>query len=199
MPERPLLMHELEVGKHYEIIITNLIGLYRYRIRDVIRVVGYEGQIPYIEFAYRATHITDLCGSHITGEHVANAVATAEAAVGAHVEDYSLYEDAEHDPPRLVLFYETEETLIAAQQARLEQVFEAELRSNAWDYDYYRNVNFMAPVKLRPVARGSYMRYRDMRISQGASSNQFKAVRAIDTQEKLDFFRAAVIDGGDTD
>jgi hypothetical protein len=33
-----------------------------------------------------------------------------------------------------------------------------------------------------------------MRIAAGASVNQLKAVRIIDTQDKLDFFRSAVTD-----
>ena len=45
-----LLMNELEVGKNYEIIITNFSGLYRYRIMDIVKVTGYYNNAPKIEF-----------------------------------------------------------------------------------------------------------------------------------------------------
>ena len=53
-------------GKEYEIIITNLSGFYRYRIRDVIRVLGYEGESPKITFSYRKSQLLDLAGDKIT-------------------------------------------------------------------------------------------------------------------------------------
>ncbi len=38
--KRPLLMGEVEIGGKYELIVTNRSGLYRYRLGDVVRVVG---------------------------------------------------------------------------------------------------------------------------------------------------------------
>ena len=38
---RPLTMNQLEPGKDYEVIVTNLSGLYRYRIEDLVRCTGY--------------------------------------------------------------------------------------------------------------------------------------------------------------
>ena len=38
-----LLPHEATIGRDYELVITNLGGLYRYRIGDVVRVAGFHG------------------------------------------------------------------------------------------------------------------------------------------------------------
>ena len=48
-----LLVHELKIGESYEIVLTNMSGLYRYRPGDVIKVVDYYNQSPIIEFQYR--------------------------------------------------------------------------------------------------------------------------------------------------
>ena len=48
---RILCLDELEVGKEYEIIITTQSGLYRYRCGDVIKVVDYLEECPYIQFS----------------------------------------------------------------------------------------------------------------------------------------------------
>jgi hypothetical protein len=40
------LAHELELGKHYQVVITTGGGLYRYRLGDIVEIVGYENQCP---------------------------------------------------------------------------------------------------------------------------------------------------------
>ena len=48
-----LFIDQLEIDKSYEIVITNFSGLYRYRMGDVIKIVGYHNASPIIEFQYR--------------------------------------------------------------------------------------------------------------------------------------------------
>lgn len=52
-----LFMDQVEVGKSYELVITNLSGLYRYRMGDVIKVVGHYNQAVVIEFQYRKVNL----------------------------------------------------------------------------------------------------------------------------------------------
>jgi phenylacetate-coenzyme A ligase PaaK-like adenylate-forming protein len=106
--DRPLFMHELEEGKLYEIVVTNMSGLYRYKIRDIIRVTRFEGETPYIEFVYRADQITNLCGIHLNGEHLKAAVEKTGKELGIRITDYSIYADSDARPPRLELFFEAE-------------------------------------------------------------------------------------------
>lgn len=47
-------MHELEVGQRYELVVTNPPGLWRYRMGDVLRCVGFYGQ---------AAKVTTICGA----------------------------------------------------------------------------------------------------------------------------------------
>lgn len=44
---------QAEKGEFYELVITNPSCQYRYRIGDVVKVVGYHNQCPIIEFMYR--------------------------------------------------------------------------------------------------------------------------------------------------
>ena len=48
-----LLMDEVEVGKRYEIVLTTTLGLYRYRLGDVIEIVGFHERCPVIAMRYR--------------------------------------------------------------------------------------------------------------------------------------------------
>ena len=195
MPERPLLMHELEVGKHYELILTNLSGFYRYRMQDVIRVMGYEGEVPYIEFAYRTAYLTDMCSIHLKSEFLAAAVEMTEAAAGIRIEDYSIYPDAERVPPRLELFMEPERPVTEEELAGMTRVFDESLRKVSLGYNHWRRDGVLDVTLLRPVPAETYLHYREMRIAQGASSNQFKAVRVIKDPQGYAYFSAAANNG----
>ncbi|THG20542.1 hypothetical protein TEA_010206 [Camellia sinensis var. sinensis] len=45
---------EVKVGEEYEIILTTFAGLYRYRLRDVVKVVGFHNSTPELQFIYRS-------------------------------------------------------------------------------------------------------------------------------------------------
>lgn len=55
-----LFGEEVEVGCLYELIVTTLSGLYRYRIGDVVRVVRFHNSCPVIEFQYRQGQILNM-------------------------------------------------------------------------------------------------------------------------------------------
>ena len=192
----PLLMQQLEVGKYYEIVLTTPAGLYRYRLRDVLKVTGFEGETPYFEFAYRANRTTDLCGSHITDAFVNAAVEAVEKELGLRIDDYSLYADTEHLPPRVVMFMEPERPVDAEERRRMREVFEAALVRVARGYRISRQANNLGVSEVYPVEKGSYMRYRQLRIAKGAAENQMKSIRVIKPGEELAYFLAAVTEVG---
>jgi hypothetical protein len=67
------LAHELERGKNYQIVVTTGGGLYRYRLGDVVEIVGFENQCPLLRFVGRGDRVCDLVGEKIseTQVHVA--------------------------------------------------------------------------------------------------------------------------------
>ena len=57
-----ITMDKVEVGKKYEIIVTNLSGFYRYRMMDVVEVCGFYGKIPKVRFLYRLNQVLNIAG-----------------------------------------------------------------------------------------------------------------------------------------
>ena len=57
---KPLRMDQLEVGKEYELVVTNLSGFYRYRLGDVVRVTGYHHECPKLVVAYRKNQLISM-------------------------------------------------------------------------------------------------------------------------------------------
>jgi hypothetical protein len=62
--------HQLEAGRRYEVIVTTGGGLYRYPLRDVIEVMGFENQCPLIRLIGRADRVSDLVGEKLGEPHV---------------------------------------------------------------------------------------------------------------------------------
>lgn len=64
------LLHELHKGEIYEIIISQKGGLYRYRIKDRVRVTHFYHATPCLEFIGRTQEISDLVGEKLHSEFV---------------------------------------------------------------------------------------------------------------------------------
>jgi GH3 auxin-responsive promoter len=60
-----LVADELTTGREYQVILTTQGGLYRYRLGDIIRVVGWERDIPRVEFVSKSGRVVDLCGEKL--------------------------------------------------------------------------------------------------------------------------------------
>lgn len=185
---RPLLMHELRPGGLYEIVVTNLSGLYRYMIRDVVRVTRYEGETPYVEFAYRANQITNICGIHLTGEHLAAAVQMTENETGVRFADYSIYADSGEGTPLLQFFFETDGGETEQPESEISESLDKALRTVCRGYELHRSNGEMRSPRVTELEPGTYMRYREKQLAEGASANQLKALRVIKDMERYRYF-----------
>jgi hypothetical protein len=68
------LAHELTIGARYSVIVTTSGGLYRYRMHDIIEVIGHVDQCPLIRFVGRADAVVDLRGEKLHEIFAAEAV-----------------------------------------------------------------------------------------------------------------------------
>ncbi len=102
----------LEVGQDYAVVLSNASGLMRYRLDDVVRMRGWFGRAPLLEFLYRAGGVASMAGEKLTERQVVQAMAEAcaelqwpvgEFVVAARWGDppgYRLYRERRTDGPR---------------------------------------------------------------------------------------------------
>jgi hypothetical protein len=76
------LAHQLEPGAHYEVIITNGGGLWRYRLGDVVECTGYLQATPTLRFLGRAGRVSDLRGEKLSEPFVAETLRTLWGEAG---------------------------------------------------------------------------------------------------------------------
>ncbi|MCR5120828.1 MAG: GH3 auxin-responsive promoter family protein [Ruminococcus sp.] len=183
---RPLLMNEIEAGKHYELIVTNEAGLYRYRIKDIVKITGFIGKAPTLRYAYRKEQVINLAGMHMTTEHAAESIRLLEKKIGVQITDYSLYADNDHTPGRIMLFIETADELSNEVKVQLPEMFDSILSEVNVDYAHlHGECGDIADTAVYVMKKGSYQKIRDQKVKNGIPVNQIKALRVIRNREQL--------------
>ena len=187
-PTRTLTIEELEVGEDYEIIITNLSGFYRYRIKDVVRVTGYYNEAPLLRFIYRKDQLVSIAGEKTNEEALRYAVREFSLEMGLHVNEYSVYADEKTSPGHYVLFIEPDRIVPKELHERCRNVMESTLMQANPAYGDMIRDGVLGPLEIIFLQQQTYQLYRDLMIMKGHSANQLKPVRIIDTPMKERFF-----------
>ncbi len=183
-----LNIDQLEVGKDYEIIITNLSGFYRYRIKDVIKVLGYEGESPKITFAYRKSQLLDLAGDKITENMMDEAIRRTGEELGTNIIDYCVYPNRDDSPSHYEFLLEPEDELDPSKCDEYRRILERHLGEINPVYKEVVDTNEIAEAKLYLQQQQTHALWREMKLHKGASINQVKPVRVLDTPMKKNFF-----------
>ncbi|ATB38251.1 hypothetical protein CYFUS_003684 [Cystobacter fuscus] len=191
-----LLPEQLVEGEAYELVLTTQAGLYRYRLGDVVRIVGRYHQAPLMEFLYRRGALLNLMGEK-TSEHAARlALEQALATEGLLPADYSVVEETETLPGRYALFVELQEG--ARPQGAPEQLSraleEALCRTNPF-YEVIRRSERLGPAQLHRVESGTFQALRDVLVQRGASPTQVKVPRVVRDAELQGLLRQRRVTG----
>jgi hypothetical protein len=128
------LVHQLEVGQRYRVVLTTGGGLYRYRLNDIVSVQGRAGKLPLLRFEGRGTAVCDLVGEKLHEGHVESVV---QAIFRRHALRPALWLVApdNSDPPRYLLLLQSP----CAAGPVLAEELEAALREN-FHYDHARKL-----------------------------------------------------------
>ncbi len=188
--EIPVLMDQLEAGREYELIVTNLSGFYRYRIGDVVRVTGFHNKCPMIVFSYRKNQLVSMYGEKVTEAVMQRSIEKLAAESGTTILEYSIYPDAQSDPGRYIVILESDEEI---GKDRWQSYSDKLNRILCEAHDSYRakiDRKIMLPLEVRFVQPQTYALYRDMKILAGASPNQIKPVHVIGNDKLKRFFFA---------
>lgn len=89
-----LFGEDLEPGQIYELVITTLSGLCRYRIGDIVKVVRFHNQCPVIEFQYRQGQLLNMRSEKTSETMLYEAITKVIGRKGekAHLVDYTCAE-----------------------------------------------------------------------------------------------------------
>lgn len=184
----PLLMGDVEVGKKYELVITNRSGLYRYRIGDVVKVVGMYGKAPVVRFCCRRDQVINLAGEKSDQQQFDMAIKRFSRLSGIQVRGYCVSACFSEIAPRYLFYMECRHA-----PRNADEIFEGCMCEANPGYKSCRNMHEIAPLHIEFLREGSFKRYEQMLARKGRSMAQSKMPRFLDTREKKDFFAAQVI------
>lgn len=182
--DRPLFCHEVQTGKTYELVYTNLSGLYRYRMKDVVRIEGFYGEAPIIRFCYRKNQLLNIADEKTNTEQLECAVAELEQKTGLHITGYCVQEDFSVMPGRYLTYLECSER----GGRDLSQEFEECLRRANYGYDGCRSMRQIGCAKLAYLKQGAFARYKQMLAGKGYEMGQNKPIRVLAEEESRQFF-----------
>ena len=178
-------LHELELGEKYEIVITNQAGLYRYKLGDVIKVVGYYNDCPEIEFLYRKNQVLNMVSEKTTEEHLTTSIQNTIKKLNLSLVDYTTIEDNTISPGRYIFYFEFKDNLSRRNIIELENILDKELQRANLAYSRFRKNNRLAKVKVKIVNRDTFNIIKESLISKGISKNQIKMPRVINNKKEI--------------
>lgn len=181
---RPLFCDEVRVGETYELIFTNLSGLYRYRMQDVLRIEGFYGESPIISFCYRKNQLLNISDEKTNTRQLECAIEELEHNVGLHISGYCVQEDYSVWPGRYLCYLECDRH----GGEDIAQEFDRCLCRANYGYAGCRNFGQISPAKLAYLQPGAFARYKEQLAGKGYEMGQSKPIRVLSDKESQQFF-----------
>lgn len=168
-----LMAHELELAKNYYLVPTTAAGLYRYHISDLIRVTGFVGRTPLVEFLGKGHRFSNLTGEKLSEHHVTQAMERAATASGYHPTAYGVAPVWDDAKPFYAVFVEEPDATEAV--GNFLKVFDTELQQQNSEYEAKRQGGRLGALKAAVIPAGSWAAWDAERLAKsGGSPEQYK-------------------------
>jgi len=167
--------HELVMGNEYRVVMTTSAGFYRYDIGDRVRLRGYWGEAPIIEFLHRGAHVSSVTGEKLTEWQVTSAFDRTCHAVQPGVTEFVLA-PVWGDPPYYRLHVDT----AFADAKQFSRRFDEELSRLNIEYGSKRSSGRLGPIVVNHLPEGFLARLDgEHRRRRSAPSSSPQASRAL--------------------
>ncbi|XP_026452368.1 indole-3-acetic acid-amido synthetase GH3.6-like [Papaver somniferum] len=97
---------KVELGREYELVVTNYAGLYRYRVGDVLRVAGFKNNAPQFNFMRRNNVVLSIDMDKTNETELQNAVDHLMIMSNVSLVEYTSFADTSTFPGHYVLYWE---------------------------------------------------------------------------------------------
>ncbi|EYU42175.1 hypothetical protein MIMGU_mgv1a003400mg [Erythranthe guttata] len=188
---------DVEIGKEYEVVITNSSGLYRYRMGDVLKVTGFHHKSPKLQFVRRKNMLLNIDWEKTNEVDLQEAVGHAAKLLrefGTSVVDYTSYADTSTIPGHYVIYWELQAPLKEDSCEKvIEQCCIAMEESLNPIYRLLRVDGSIGPLEIRVVKSGTFEELMNYAISKGGSIGQYKVPRCVSFKPIVDILDSRVL------
>ena len=164
---------ELEPGKSYSVVMTTAGGLWRYRLGDLVRVAGWAGRTPCLEFVRREGSVSDICGEKLTLADAEAALDQARAATGMGFSFAMLVPERQGTEAGYDLLVQLPPDTPPASLETLANVVDTALHVN-FHYLHARRLGQLRPARVRVIRGDADRQYRAHLLKLGARHGDVK-------------------------
>lgn len=171
-PRTFLMAHQLEQGRKYYIYVTTYSGLYRYNMNDVIEVVDMFHQAPVFHFLYKGHGVTSIQGEKLSESQLIEAMQRTGKHTGVDYGFFVAFANAARSTYEV--YVELKNTDSISDQRRFNAILEKMLCDVNIEYEAKRKTERLRPVCIIPLVEDAFVKYRAMRLAEGAFEGQLK-------------------------
>jgi hypothetical protein len=185
---RTVLLNEVEAGKRYELVNTNLkIGAFiRYRVGDMVRITALRNEkldidIPQMVFEGRCDDIIDLAGfTRMTEKVIWQAIEKAQVGY----EEWTIRKEIEEQQPVLHLYIELKRG--SRSREEIEEAVHRSLKDLDPDYRDIEEMLHYKPLRVTVLSHGTFQRYLLDRQKAGVEPAHYKPPHMVSSDKVID-------------
>jgi len=167
--------HELREGGRYYIVPTTLYGLYRYHISDLVRVTGFFGQTPEVEFLGKGHRFANLTGEKLSEYHVTRAMDAVAKRISQSISAYSIAPVWDDAASYYAIFLEEPDAANESGVRAFLKALDRALGEENIEYAAKRESGRLGPIRAAIVPSGTWAKWDRDRLAQtGGSHEQYK-------------------------
>jgi len=160
---------ELCEGGAYDVVVTTAGGLWRYHTHDEVRVTGFAGKTPTLQFIGRNGNVSDLFGEKLAETFVADVIQRTFALSVSKPRFALLAPDQDATGWRYILYMEGDVPHGAA------ETLDRNLRQNP-NYSHCRALGQLHPVEIFRITSSGYELFVKRLVSEGKRLGDIKPV-----------------------
>ncbi|MFT5859143.1 MAG: hypothetical protein ACI865_001241 [Flavobacteriaceae bacterium] len=163
-----LLLHQLELGKEYYVIITTKAGLYRYHMNDIMKVVDFENKCPLLCFIQKGKGVCNITGEKLYEGQLLSALETLNLKT-SFIQVVGDEQKVQYD---MYAEFEEEEVNTTDLQSKLDEL----LCGQNNEYLEKRKSNRLKPIQISMLKKGTFEIVKRTAIEEGQREGQYKPV-----------------------
>ena len=161
-----LLLHQLEIGEYYRVLVTNYSGFCRYDIGDVLQVVGKHQGVPLVVFRYRQGGTLSAISEKTTEYHVTQVMAALQDE-RLPIEDFCITLSKSLVEPYYIVNVELAGGAKLPSPQQFLQLFDHQMQQVNESYAIKRQKHDITAPQLNVLASGSFRQLRRQRLKPG--------------------------------
>ncbi|WZY97109.1 hypothetical protein YC2023_069438 [Brassica napus] len=192
---------DVKLGCSYQLLITNLWGLYRMRIGDMLKVTGFHNKAPQFRFMGRENTLLSIDTDRTNEEYLFKALNRATLVLESsdlRLVAFTSYADISSSPGHYVIYLEVKAKNEDIRDLKFDEKTFLEcclVMEDSFDdeYRYCRSNEFVGPLEIRVVNDGSFDSLMNLSISKGTSVNQYKTPTCITSEKGVQVLETNVV------